>query len=48
MTLRKLWVLIQALPADGPLWVAVANDRIAAEAKAESDSIDETLNMMRR
>ena len=48
MTLRQLWVRIQALPDDCPLWVAIANDRIEADAKAESDSIDETLNMMRR
>lgn len=48
MSMRQLWVRIQALPADCPLWVAVDDDRAESEAKAEAESIDETLAMMRR
>ena len=48
MSLRQLWVRLKSLPADVPLWNAIENDRAAAEAKAEYDSIDETLAMMRR
>lgn len=48
MSLRQLWVRIKALPQDAPLWLEVARDQAEAEAKAEADSLDETLAMMRR
>ena len=46
--MRKLWNCIEALPDDCPLHNAVANDRMKADAKAEADSIDDTLAMFKR
>lgn len=48
MSLRALWVRIKALPIDSPLMLQLEHDRAAAEAQSEIDSLDETLDMMRR
>ena len=47
MTLRQVWVRIQALPDDAPLWLAVrAEQEVAAEKQTLRD-LDNVLDMFK-
>lgn len=48
LSLRALWVRVMALPPDSPLMLQLEQDRAETEARAEYDSIDETLAMLKR
>lgn len=44
MSLRELWVRVQALPHDAPLWTVQAAAVEKAKAEKRSADIDDALN----
>ena len=48
MTLRQLWVRIQALPADSPLFQRIRERLDEDRKQQEIDDIDATLAMIQR
>lgn len=46
MTLRQLWIRIDALPPDAPLWMKVRERQAEVEATMQVDDIDATLALI--
>lgn len=47
MTLRQVWVRIQALPGDAPLWEAVRADQEVAAERQKLRDLDNVLDMFK-
>jgi hypothetical protein len=47
MTLRQVWVRIQALPEDAPLWNAVRAAREVAAERQQLADLDNVLDMFK-